>query len=46
LEHFGHYLADFSGFIQGSYDILLVELYAIYKGLWLAKDMEIEELVW
>ncbi|MCI17304.1 RNA-directed DNA polymerase (Reverse transcriptase), partial [Trifolium medium] len=39
---FGHYLA---GFIQGSSDILLAELYAIYKALLLAKDMSIDELV-
>jgi hypothetical protein len=33
---FGHYLASFSGFIPETSDILLVELYAIYKGLSLA----------
>ncbi|MCI24164.1 replication protein A1-like protein, partial [Trifolium medium] len=32
-------------FIQGSSDILLAELYAIYKDLLLAKDMSIDELV-
>ncbi|GAU50615.1 hypothetical protein TSUD_290700 [Trifolium subterraneum] len=42
---FGHYLVGFSCFIQGSSDILLVELYAIYKGLLLAKDMSIDDLV-
>ncbi|MCI32239.1 N-hydroxycinnamoyl/benzoyltransferase [Trifolium medium] len=42
---FGRYLTAFSGFIQGSSDILLAELYAIYKGLLLAKDMSIGELV-
>ncbi|GAU51122.1 hypothetical protein TSUD_28730 [Trifolium subterraneum] len=42
---FGHYLADFSGFIQGLSDILLAELYAIYKGLLLAKEMSIDDLV-
>ncbi|PNX73807.1 ribonuclease H [Trifolium pratense] len=42
---FGHYLVGFSGFIQGSSDILLAELYDIYKGLLLAKDMNIDELV-
>jgi hypothetical protein len=42
---FGHYLAGFSGFIQGSSDILLAEFYAIYKGLLLAKDMNIDDLV-
>jgi hypothetical protein len=43
---FGHYLAGFFGFIQGSSDILLVELYAIYKGFLLAKDINIDELVY
>ncbi|GAU37585.1 hypothetical protein TSUD_395580 [Trifolium subterraneum] len=38
-------LNGFSGFISGSSDILLAELYAIYKGLLLAKDMSIDELV-
>jgi hypothetical protein len=33
INAFGHYLAGFSGFIQGSSDILYAELYAIYKGL-------------
>ncbi|KAK2362342.1 hypothetical protein QL285_087413 [Trifolium repens] len=33
---FRHYLAGLLGFIQGSSDILLAELYAIYKGLLLA----------
>ncbi|GAU25827.1 hypothetical protein TSUD_30910 [Trifolium subterraneum] len=42
---FGHYIAGFSDFIQGSSDILLVELYAIYKGILLAKDKSIDELV-
>jgi ribonuclease HI len=42
---FGHYLAGFSGFIPETSDILLVELYAIYKGLLLAKDMNIDKLV-
>jgi ribonuclease HI len=42
---FGHYLAGFSGFIPESSDIFLVELCAIYKGLMLARDMSIEELV-
>jgi hypothetical protein len=40
---FGHYLGCFSGFIQGSSDILLAEIYDIYKGLLLAKDMSIDE---
>ncbi|MCH99223.1 RNA-directed DNA polymerase (Reverse transcriptase), partial [Trifolium medium] len=38
---FGHYLAGFPGFIQGFSDILLAELYAIYKGLLLAKNMSV-----
>jgi hypothetical protein len=42
---FSHYLADFSSFIQGSSNILLTELYAIYKDLLLAKDMNIDGLV-
>jgi ribonuclease HI len=41
---FGHYLAGFSGFIPETSDILLVELYAIYKGLLLAREMSIDEL--
>ncbi|KAK2403152.1 hypothetical protein QL285_052614 [Trifolium repens] len=39
---FGHYLA---GFIQGSSNILFVELYAIYNGLLLTKDTSFDELV-
>jgi ribonuclease HI len=39
---FGHYLA---GFISETSDILFVELFAIYKGLLLARDMSIDELV-
>jgi hypothetical protein len=35
----------FSGFIQGSSDILFAELYAVYKGFLLAKDMSVDELV-
>ncbi|GAU42251.1 hypothetical protein TSUD_327290 [Trifolium subterraneum] len=42
---FGHYIAEFSSFIYGSSDILFVELYAIYKGFLLAKEMSIDELV-
>ncbi|PNY16801.1 ribonuclease H [Trifolium pratense] len=42
---FGHYLAGFSGFIPGSFDTLLTEMYAIYKGFLLAKDTSIDELV-
>jgi hypothetical protein len=40
---FGHYLA---GFIQGSSNILLAEVYVIYKSLFLANDMNIDELVY
>jgi ribonuclease HI len=43
---FGIYLAGFSGFIQGSSDILFAELYAIYWVLLLAKDRNIDELVY
>jgi hypothetical protein len=39
------YLADFLVFIPESPDILFVELYDIYKGLLLARDMNIDELV-
>jgi ribonuclease HI len=35
----GFFLSGFSGYIQNSSDILYVELYAIYKGLLLAKEM-------
>jgi hypothetical protein len=42
---FDHYLAGFSGFIEGPYDILFAELSAIHKGRLLAKDMNIDELV-
>jgi ribonuclease HI len=42
---FGHYLVGFSGFIPETYDIFLVELYAIYKGLLLAREMSIDELL-
>ncbi|KAK2454619.1 hypothetical protein QL285_002162 [Trifolium repens] len=41
----GYYLFGFSGFIQGSSDILLAELLAIYQGLILVKNMGIDELV-
>jgi len=40
----GFYLSGFSGFIHDSSDILYAELYAIYKGLLLAKDLEIINL--
>jgi hypothetical protein len=43
---FGYYLAGFSDLIQGSSDILLVEQYAIYMGLSLAKYRNIDELVY
>jgi hypothetical protein len=43
---FGHYLVGFWGFIQGLSDMLLAELYDIYKGLLLAKDMNIDELIY
>jgi hypothetical protein len=33
------------GIIQGSSDILFAELYAIFKGFLLAKDMSVDELV-
>jgi len=39
------YFSDFSGFIHSSTDILYAKLYAIYKGLLLAKDLEITSLV-
>lgn len=39
------YLSGFSGFIHDSFDILCAELYAIYKGLLLANDLEITNLV-
>ncbi|MCI33026.1 replication protein A1-like protein, partial [Trifolium medium] len=45
LETFRFYLSGFSDFIQGSYDIMFAEFYAIYQGFSLAKDMEIEKLV-
>ncbi|GAU36732.1 hypothetical protein TSUD_318300 [Trifolium subterraneum] len=35
----------FSGFIQNSPDILLAELYAIFHGLTLAKDMNFDTLI-
>ncbi|PNX84295.1 replication A1-like protein [Trifolium pratense] len=42
---FSHYLVGLSCFIHGSFDILPAELYDIYKGLLLAKDTSIDELV-
>jgi len=41
----GFYLSGFSGYIQGSSDILHAELYAIYQGLLLVKNMNIIDLV-
>jgi len=41
----GFYLSGFSGYIQGSSDILLAELYAIYQGLSLARSLNIEEII-
>ncbi|KAK2411871.1 hypothetical protein QL285_047114 [Trifolium repens] len=40
----GYFLSGYSGFIQGSSDIMLAELYVIDQGLILAKDMAIREL--
>jgi hypothetical protein len=42
---FWHYLAGFPAFILETSDILFVELYVIYKGLMLARDMSIDELL-
>jgi len=39
------YLSGFSGYIDGSSDIIFVELYAIYRGLLLAKDLNFIDLV-
>ncbi|GAU28080.1 hypothetical protein TSUD_223210 [Trifolium subterraneum] len=48
-QSFYHYILSQAsprrGFIRGSSDILLAELYAIYKGLLLAKEMSIDEFV-
>jgi ribonuclease HI len=41
----GFYLSGFSGHIQHSSEILHAELFAIYKGMMLAKKMDISELV-
>lgn len=38
------YLSGFSGYIQNSANILFAELYAIYQGLLLAKNMGISDL--
>jgi hypothetical protein len=42
---FRHYLAGFSDFIPKTSDILLVELYDIYKGVLLAREISIDELI-
>jgi len=39
------FIAGFSGFIRGSFDILLAEFYAIYHGLIMAKDLGYTKLV-
>ena len=39
------YLSGFSGYIHGSSDIMFVELYAIYKGFLLAKDLNFIDLI-
>jgi hypothetical protein len=39
----GYYLSCFSGFIQGSSDILFAELFATYQSFILAKNMVIDE---
>jgi len=41
----GFYLSGFSGYIPNSSDIMYVELYAIFHGLLLTKDMGITNLV-
>jgi hypothetical protein len=41
----GYYLSVFSSFIQGFSDILLAELFVIYQGLILVKNMAIDEFV-
>jgi len=41
----GFFLLGFSGYIQNSSDILYTELYDIYKGLLLAKEMGIIDFV-
>ncbi|KAK2442665.1 hypothetical protein QL285_013842 [Trifolium repens] len=42
---FDHYFAGFSSFIQWSSNILLVELYTIYKNILMAKDINIDEII-
>lgn len=41
----GFFLSIFSGFIPGSYEIILAELFAIYHGLIITKDLGFVELV-
>ncbi|XP_024640640.1 uncharacterized protein [Medicago truncatula] len=41
----GFFLSGFYGYIQNSSDILYAELYVIYKGLLLAKEMGITDFV-
>lgn len=41
----GFYLSGFSGYISDSSNILYAELYAIYHGLILARNLNIEDLV-
>ncbi|GAU51832.1 hypothetical protein TSUD_324470 [Trifolium subterraneum] len=45
INDLGYYFSGFSGFIQGSSDILLAALFVIYQGLTLAKNMAIDVLV-
>jgi hypothetical protein len=42
---FAYYLSGFFSFIHNSSDILLAELYVIFHGLTLAKDMNFETLI-
>ncbi|XP_024633938.1 uncharacterized protein [Medicago truncatula] len=44
-NHAGIYLSGFSEYIPNSSDILYVELYAIYQGLILARNLNIGDLV-
>jgi ribonuclease HI len=41
----GCYLLGFLGFIQGSSDIIATELFAIYQGLIMVRNMAINELI-
>lgn len=40
----GRWITAFSGYIAGTSDILLVELYAIHRGLLLAREMNFQEV--